>query len=72
MFCEDDAAVEGMIGCLTVGTSPVYGWPSSPMEKVRVEQKPSEEVIRSVRPSFDLHLLEGMDLRERRQTKLDP
>lgn len=32
----------------------VYCWPSSPGAKVRVEQKPSEELIIRVRPSLDL------------------
>jgi hypothetical protein len=43
-----------MDGCLAVGVSPVYTWPSSPGAKVRVEQNPSEEVISNVRPSMDL------------------
>jgi hypothetical protein len=37
-----------------VDESGVYGSPSSEGEKVRVEQKPSEEVMRRVRPSLDL------------------
>lgn len=41
-------------GCLLVGTSPVYGLPSSPSAKVRVEQKPSDDVMSNVRPSFAL------------------
>jgi len=53
VFCDDDTAVLSW-GCLLVGTSPVYGLPSSPSAKVSVEQKPSEEVISSVRPSFAL------------------
>jgi len=40
--------VVDMIGCLAVGTSPLYTSPNSEGEKVRVEQKPSEEVIRRV------------------------
>lgn len=32
----------------------MYFSPSSPAEKVTEEQKPSEELIRSVDPSFDL------------------
>jgi hypothetical protein len=39
-----------------LGTSPVYGWPSSPGENVSVEQKPSEDVIKRVKPSVDLFL----------------
>lgn len=40
-----------------VDESGVYGSPSSEGEKVRVEQKPSEEVMRRVRPSLDLSRL---------------
>ena len=44
-----------MVGwCLAVGISPVYTWPNSPAAKVSVEQNPSEELMRSVRPSTDL------------------
>jgi len=43
-------------GCLLFGTSPVYGLPSSPSAKVKVEQKPSDEVMRSVRPSLALRI----------------
>tara|TARA_R110002060_G_scaffold65221_1_gene74236 strand:+ start:546 stop:983 length:438 start_codon:yes stop_codon:yes gene_type:complete len=52
VFWEDETAV--MDGCFAVGTSPTYLSPSSPGAKVRVEQKPSEEVIRRVKPSLDL------------------
>jgi len=51
VFWEDETAV--MDGCFAVGTSPTYLSPSSPGAKVRVEQKPSEEVIRRVKPSLD-------------------
>jgi hypothetical protein len=54
VFCEDETAVLLSVGCLAVGISPVYTWPSSPGAKVRVEQKPSDEVISKVRPSADL------------------
>lgn len=33
---------------------PVYGCPNSPGENERVEQKPSDELIIKVNPSFDL------------------
>lgn len=36
------------------GTSPLYTSPSSPGEKERLEQKPSEDEIINVRPSLDL------------------
>jgi len=49
-----DEAV-GIMGCFAVGTSPLYISPNSPGAKVRVEQKPSEDVIRRVWPSFDLN-----------------
>lgn len=52
VFCDDEVAVRD--ACLVVGMSPTYSWPSSPGVKVRVEQKPSEDVIRRVMPSFDL------------------
>lgn len=39
--------------CNTVD-GPLYVCPSSPGLKLRVEQKPSEEDIRSVKPSDDL------------------
>jgi hypothetical protein len=52
VFCEEAV---GIMGCFAVGTSPLYISPSSPGAKVRVEQKPSEEVIRRVWPSVDLH-----------------
>jgi hypothetical protein len=38
---------------LAVGTGWVYTVPSSPGAKVKAEQKPSEEVMSSVRPSLD-------------------
>ena len=40
-----------------IETGPVCGWPSSPGAKERVEQKPSEELINSVKPSTDLLLV---------------
>lgn len=55
VFCEDETAVLLLIiGCFAVGTSPVYSWPSSPGAKVKVEQKPSEDVMSRVKPSVDL------------------
>jgi hypothetical protein len=51
VFCEEAL---GIMGCFAVGTSPLYISPSSPGWKVRVEQKPSEEVIRRVWPSVAL------------------
>ena len=36
------------------GTGPVYTCPSSPGEKDRKEQNPSDELIIKVNPSFDL------------------
>lgn len=41
-------------GWLYVGCGPVYTCPSSPGVKASVEQYPSVEDIRRVRPSFDL------------------
>ena len=41
------------LGWCKVGVWPVYTSPSSPGEKVRFEQKPSEELISSVKPSVD-------------------
>lgn len=51
---------ESEMGCwvetpgFVVDESGMYGSPSSEGEKVRVEQKPSEEVMSRVRPSLDL------------------
>ena len=50
-------AAEEMVmgeGWRRVGTCPVNGCPSSPGLKAKVEQKPSEELMISVRPSADL------------------
>ncbi len=41
-------------GWCAVGTCPAYTWPSSPGLKVRVEQKPSDELMSKVSPSLDL------------------
>jgi hypothetical protein len=41
-------------GRLCVARGPVYFSPSSPGANVTAEQKPSEDVISSVEPSFDL------------------
>lgn len=57
VFWDDDWDVRD----LTTGISPLYTWPSSPAEKVRVEQKPSEDVMSNVKPSFDLSLLVGKE-----------
>lgn len=38
-------------GAVADGT---YGWPNSPAENARVEQKPSEELMMRVSPSVDL------------------
>lgn len=46
-----------MVGCFAVGKSPVYTVPSSPAAKVKVEQKPSEDVMSSVDPSVALTIL---------------
>jgi hypothetical protein len=54
VFWLDDCVVVLSVGCFAFGNSPVYCCPSSPGAKVRVEQKPSEDVIRRVRPSLDL------------------
>lgn len=54
VFCVEDTAVPLTTGCFAVGTSPVYICPSSPAAKVRVEQKPSDELMSNVRPSLDL------------------
>lgn len=45
LWCE-------VVGRVWIG--PWYGWPSSPAAKVRAEQKPSDDVMRSIEPSFDL------------------
>lgn len=55
-MCWLDAAAALGVGCFAVGISPWYTCPSSPGAKDRVEQKPSDEVMRSVSPSFDLVL----------------
>lgn len=44
--------------CGVVGFEVVYGWPSSPEVKERVEQKPSDELMINVRPSFDLVIVD--------------
>jgi len=49
--------VSGRCGWLGVGTVPVYGVPNSPGENASVEQKPSDELITSVKPSLDLELI---------------
>ena len=54
VFWLDETAVSGTVGRLRAATSPVTVCPSSPAVKERVEQKPSEDDIKSVRPSFDL------------------
>lgn len=55
VFCDEESVEAlGIVGCFAVGTSPLYKVPSSPGVKVRVEQNPSEEVIKSVWPSLDL------------------
>ncbi len=41
-------------GRLWLGTSPVYIWPSSPAVKDSVEQKPSEDEMSRVKPSWAL------------------
>jgi hypothetical protein len=47
-------------GRLCVARGPVYFSPSSPGAKVTAEQKPSEDVISSVEPSFDLKTMSVM------------
>ena len=47
--------------CDKVGTCPAYTWPSSPGAKLTAEQKPSEDVIRRVRPSVDLWMRLAFD-----------
>ena len=54
VFWEVVAGTEPSVGCAKVGCGPVYTAPSSPGAKDRVEQKPSVEDMRSVRPSLDL------------------
>jgi hypothetical protein len=56
-WLEDEAVTPGTTGFRRLGTSPVYAWPSSVGEKDRVEQKPSDDVISSVRPSLDLRIM---------------
>jgi hypothetical protein len=48
------AGVGGTEMPLGPASSPVYAAPSSPGENERVEQKPSDDVMRRVRPSVDL------------------
>ena len=43
-----------LVGCCFWGAGPGWTWPSSPAANVKQEQKPSEEVMRRVRPSLDL------------------
>jgi len=59
VFWVEEAAVAVERGCLVVVTVGPSGeiCPSSPGAKVRVEQKPSEDVMRSVRPSVDLLMI---------------
>jgi hypothetical protein len=45
--------VPAFAGCWAVPTGGVYGWPNSPGANDNVEQKPSEELIIKVKPSFD-------------------
>ncbi len=52
----DELAAVRTVGWCAVGTVPWYCCPSSPGMKLRVEQKPSEEVMRRVRPSMDLRV----------------
>lgn len=47
------AAVGTGVLAFAEASSPVYTWPSSPGVNERVEQKPSEDDISSVRPSLD-------------------
>jgi hypothetical protein len=54
VFWEEEWAVLVIIGCLAVGVSPAYIWPSSPCANVNVEQNPSDDVMSKVCPSFDL------------------
>lgn len=54
MVCEDETDVPWTTGCFDACTSPVYNWPSSPVVKDRVEQKPSDDDINNVKPSPDL------------------
>ena len=52
VFCDDETAVPDVV--IFCPTSPWYGWPSSLGLNDSVEQKPSEDEIRRVRPSLDL------------------
>lgn len=54
VFWVDETAVPDRIGCLCVGTSPVYTWPSSDGRNESVEQNPSDDEIINVKPSLDL------------------
>jgi hypothetical protein len=48
-------SIEGVCECRdSFASGPVYFSPSSPGENVKDEQNPSEELINSVDPSFDL------------------
>ncbi len=58
-----DAKAAGIVGWCSVGTLPGYTCPSSPGVKERVEQKPSEELIRRVSPSVDLARVSGRSKR---------
>jgi len=71
VFWDDDETAVERVGCFAVGTSPLYTVPSSPAEKVNVEQKPSEEVINNVDPSFALSLVSTYCSGVHRHTMLD-
>ena len=59
-FEDCDAAVlmAAGVGCgrLWIANGPVYFSPSSPIANVTAEQNPSEDVMSSVAPSFDLQV----------------
>lgn len=54
VFWEDREMDAGFSNATFMVLSETKISPSSPGEKVRVEQNPSEDVIKRVRPSFDL------------------
>ncbi len=51
VVCAEVPVVCGAVICA------VYGWPNSPGAKERVEQKPSDELMIKVNPSFDLAIV---------------
>lgn len=50
---------------VSMGSGFSYTWPNSPGAKERVEQNPSDELIRTVNPSCDLEEYKRLEIQKR-------